>query len=80
MMHEAAGPHLIRDRGTRLSTLHRRLDLLELKLRLRAEAAGEDDQATPSELRQRLEAWTRNPNYHGPERRARPAAPVVQLG
>ena len=78
-MRETAGPHRIRDVGVRLSALHRQLDRLERRLRLRARTLGEDDQTAMSAMRRRLALLSEdNPTYRGPERRWRNQDRITQ--
>jgi hypothetical protein len=64
VLSETGPAHRSRNRGQQIATLHRRLDALERRLR---QYAGEEQQATISELRKRLLELERS--YQGPERR-----------
>ena len=69
VLQETAGAHRTRTVGTRIAALHRRLDGLEDKLRLRASLLGYPADGSSQALRNRLRRLRDHLGKHGPGRR-----------
>jgi hypothetical protein len=83
IMHEEAGPHIMRNLGVRIAAAHRRMDEIEQELRRRAFQLGLVDAASgplnPRKLTQlRDRRHGEDPRYQGPERRKAPRRLIDQ--
>jgi hypothetical protein len=69
IVQQTAGPHRLKGVAQRIAALHRRLDALERRLRLRARDLGFDNNLPMSVLRKQLTQVDPYDRYKGPERR-----------
>jgi type II secretory pathway component PulJ len=72
--HRSNNPHHSPRQQQRIAELHRRLDVIERQLRMRAAELGDDTKGTLGELRRTLvdkvdRRKGADPHYFGPERR-----------